>query len=237
MGRFDLWLMKYCLLLILTCLGLPRAISQEYQESTLMDNINALKDFNQIPEERKTLLKELGDEVHLAMTNSDTVKITFICTHNSRRSQLSELWMRVAAHHYNLQGINTYSGGTESTAFNHRMVAALNRFGFEITQLDLSSNPKYSIGMPGDVQWNQVMYSKKYSDPYNPIINFIAVMVCGHADRNCPFVPGASARIALPYLDPKEYDDTAEEAKAYDDKVMEIGREILFLAKYIKELG
>lgn len=174
---------------------------------------------------RKKELDQLASQISTLREETGSAAVTFVCTHNSRRSQLSELWLRTASKFYLLEGIAAFSGGTASTAFNHRMVAALKRFGFQLHIEEDGENPLYIDG-----QSQQKMFSKKYDDPFNPQQDYIAVMVCDQADRDCPFVPGAWARVSLPFIDPKVADGTGQEGKAYDDKVREIGREILYVA-------
>ena len=68
----------------------------------------------------------------------------------------------------------------------------------------------------------------------NPEKDFAAVMTCSHADEHCPFIPGATARIALTYDDPKDFDDTPLESEKYRERVMQIGREILYAFSQVK---
>jgi len=178
--------------------------------------------------ERKNQLLQLAALVNQELQNSNKVEVNVICTHNSRRSQLGELWIREACNFFNIENINAYSGGTESTAFNHRMVNALRSFNFEIDQIKEGDNPSYLIN-----DFKQIMFSKKYSHQQNPQSGFIAIMVCDSAEAACPIVVGAKHRVSLKYKDPKEYDDTPLESKAYSDKVREIGREILFIFREI----
>jgi len=189
---------------------------------------------NQITEERKKELKELALEISTQKKEMGFSKLNFVCTHNSRRSQLSQIWFWKALEYFEMESISSYSGGTETTAFNHRMVSALQRYGFNILKLDENKNPKYLIRSGKASEREMVLFSKKFANPFNPQKDFIAIMVCGQADSECPFVPGAYARVSLPYEDPKVADDTPQEAKSYDDKVLEIGREILFLVKHLK---
>lgn len=191
------------------------------------------KEESLIPESRREQLTEMAEVVREKMETDGNVSLNFICTHNSRRSQLSELWFRTAAAWYHVDHIFTYSGGTESTAFNHRMVAAVERVGFKVSKIASGSNPKYIIQYGVDDKNYDVMYSKKYNESYNPETGYIAVMVCSQADEGCPVVFGADARISLPYEDPKNSDDTPDESKAYDDKVREIGREMLYVMKLL----
>ena len=191
---------------------------------------------NQISEKRKKELKEMALKISTQQKEMGFSKLTFVCTHNSRRSQLSQIWFWKALKHFELEDISSYSSGTETTAFNHRMVSALERFGFNILKLDESENPKYLIRSGKANEREMVLFSKKITNSFNPQKDFIAIMVCDQADAACPFVPNVYSRVALTYKDPKVADDTAQEAKSYDDKVVEIGREILFLVKHLKTL-
>ena len=185
-------------------------------------------EFRLIPKERKVALKSLGQTILHHLQNRDAARITVICTHNSRRSQLAQLWLSVAAHHYNIENIFVYSGGTEATAFNHRMVAAIARAGFEIIEIEKGENPKYNIPFTSTDELLDIYFSKKYDAIYNPQKNFIAILVCDTAAAACPIVHGASDRINLLYKDPKAYDDTDLETQKYDEKIREIGREMLY---------
>ena len=146
---------------------------------------------------------------------------------------MAELWMRVASAYYDHSEIKSYSGGTEATAFNSRMVDALDRAGFDMVRQQEGSNPHY-IGSLDGYGSSQSMFSKKYDDPFNPNDHFVAIMVCSEADQNCPIVSGADHRVSLPYLDPKASDGTAKEVEAYNAKVLEVGREMLYLASLIR---
>ncbi|NND06538.1 MAG: protein-tyrosine-phosphatase [Saprospiraceae bacterium] len=202
--------------------------------SILRDSIKVLTEQEHlITDSRRAELADLASQMVALKTDKGSAKVTFVCTHNSRRSQLAELWLRTAASYYSINDLLAYSGGTASTAFNPRMVAALERFGFVLDKKEDVQNPTY-VEVSGSSHVQQKMFSKKYDAPYNPNQDFIAVMVCAQADRDCPFVPGAWARVSLPYLDPKVADDGPQEASAYDNKVKEIGREMLYLASQMQ---
>lgn len=189
-------------------------------------------EFDLIPESRKQELKNLSLCIKESLVLFGRADLTIICTHNSRRSQLGQLWLKVAALYYGIENIYTYSGGTEATAFNIRMINALKDFGFNVKTLDETSNPKYHIKLADDDETMDILYSKVYSESYNPQQNFIAIMVCNSADKGCPLVVGAFKRVSLPYLDPKAFDDTDLEKEKYLEKVSEIGREMLFILKH-----
>lgn len=175
------------------------------------------------------MLRLTADLINQSIQKFGKAKIIFICTHNSRRSQLGEAWLVAAKQFFQLKNIRSYSGGTEATSFNIRMVVALRESSFHLHSSGPITNPKYKLLALRESRLPHLMFSKVYNDEFNPRENFIALMVCSDADENCPIVHGAEHRISLPYLDPKEFDDTPMEALAYSDKVKEIGREMIYL--------
>ncbi|MFT5999203.1 MAG: arsenate reductase [Neolewinella sp.] len=178
-----------------------------------------------IPEPRKRQLAEL---VAYVKANKDLpVQLNFICTHNSRRSHLGMIWAAVAAAYYGLENVVTYSGGTEATAFNPRAVAALQRAGFRV-DTPVGENPHYVVYFAADKP-PLTCFSKVYDHLDNPQQDFAAIMTCSDADENCPLIPGAERRLPLTYEDPKVADDTAFEAERYDERVAQIGRELLYV--------
>ncbi|MGL4514353.1 MAG: protein-tyrosine-phosphatase [Lacipirellulaceae bacterium] len=192
-------------------------------------------EFDQVPAERVAELKPLADFVAAKAASGEPLRLTFICTHNSRRSQMAQLWGAVAAHRYGVANVETYSGGTEGTAFNPRAVAALERAGFEIEASgSASTNPRYAARFAGGTA-PQTCFSKRYDESPNPSEGFAAVMVCSQADEACPTVRGAEARFAIPYEDPKVADDTPEEAATYDERCEQIAREVLLVFKLAAE--
>jgi arsenate reductase len=190
-------------------------------------------EFSQIPESRKPILRELTDYVSEKLKSDQTINLNFICTHNSRRSHISQIWAQAAAQHYGINGVQCYSGGTEATAFNPRAVKAMQDAGFDIQVFKDGTNPVYTVKFSNDAPFLNV-FSKKYDDDFNPQKDFAAVMTCSHADENCPLVFGATKRIALTYNDPKEFDGTPQEAAKYSERAHEIGREILYAFSQVK---
>ncbi|NOT77186.1 MAG: protein-tyrosine-phosphatase [Cyclobacteriaceae bacterium] len=190
-------------------------------------------DFDEIPVERKEVLKQLTAFVQNKVKDGEKVYLNFICTHNSRRSHLAQLWAQAAAYYYGVSGVECFSGGTETTAFNPRAVTAMQNAGFEIIKTKEDYNPIYEVRYARNAPV-VISYSKKYDDPFNHNKDFAAIMTCSHADENCPLVLGASARIALTYDDPKEFDGTPIESVKYSERVREIGREILYAFSQVK---
>jgi len=188
---------------------------------------DALAELDRIPGQRRDQLEQLAAFVRERAHAGQPVALTFICTHNSRRSHMAQLWAQVAAHHFGINGVETYSGGTEATAFNPRAVAALERAGFLIEATTAGANPVCAVRFLADME-PMTCFSKVYDQAPNPTEGFCAVMTCGEADAACPIVFGAAERISIPYDDPKSADGSAEETAVYDERCRQIAREMLF---------
>ena len=191
-----------------------------------------IQHFDHIPQERKELLQEVAEYIGSELRQNDSVKLNFICTHNSRRSHLSQIWTQTAAAHYGIGGVQTFSGGTEATAFNPRAVAAVERAGFHVKNPG-GDNPKYKVKYAEDSE-PMTCFSKTFDDPSNPSQDFAAIMTCSDADENCPFVPGTSFRKAVTYRDPKESDGTDQEKETYDERCLQIGREMFYMMSLVQ---
>jgi arsenate reductase (thioredoxin) len=184
-------------------------------------------EFNQIDANRKQVLEQMTSYVRDRIVAKQKANLNFICTHNSRRSHISQLWAQAAAHFYSIETVNCFSGGTEATAFNPRSVKALQDAGFKIDMTKEGGNPMYEVRYAENTA-PVIAFSKKYDDPFNPQKDFAAIMTCSHADENCPLVVGASVRISTPFNDPKEFDGTSQESLKYSESVHLIGREMLY---------
>ena len=191
------------------------------------------EEFDQIPEARKKALKKLALFVEEKVNARENAELIFKCTHNSRRSHISQIWAQAAAAYYEIPNVICCSGGTEATAFNPRAVKAMEAVGFKITKTSEGTNPLYEVRYADDVTPVKA-FSKKYDGEGNPKAGFAAVMTCSHADQNCPTVTGATVRLSIPYDDPKEFDGTAQEAAKYDERVHQIGREVLYAFSLVK---
>jgi arsenate reductase len=187
-----------------------------------------VQEFSQIPDERKSGLRKLALYVQSRIKSNEPARLTFICTHNSRRSHISQIWAATAAGFYGVRGVETYSGGTEATAFNPRAIAAMERAGLKVKKSEEGKNPRYEVRFE-DGDYALVCFSKVYNESPNPKEDYCAVMTCAQADKNCPIVEGSSLRVAIPYDDPKLADDTAEETAGYDERCRQICREMLYL--------
>ncbi len=203
---------------------------------SLISSINQLESqLAEIPRSRREELQKLGDYIVSSKDAHRKVQLLFVCTHNSRRSHIAQVWAHTFAQYYGISDVYSYSGGTESTAFNANAVAALTRCGFEITDdHTYKNNPRYRVS-PGSGSEDIICYSKRFNEPPNPEVNFAAIMVCSDADENCPVIPGVENRISLPYEDPKNYDGTSEQDDQYDLTCRAIGKELLLSFKTASE--
>lgn len=178
--------------------------------------------------DRQQSLQLLVDYIQKKQDKNEVVNLNFICTHNSRRSQLAQVWAKVIADYKNIP-IHSFSGGVEITDFNPRAVESLKRFGFKVESAP-SKNPIYSVNYGNGDKFTPITaYSKLFDDVANPSQNFAAIMTCSHADENCPFVNGCDSRIPIRYNDPKEFDDTPFESQKYDERSTQIATEMLWV--------
>ena len=179
-----------------------------------------------IGSERRLLLDELASYIREKGASGDQANLVFICTHNSRRSIMSQIFAQTMAALYGIENVMCYSGGTEATAFNPRAVDAMKRAGFKILKSG-EENPRYSV-FYSDHSTPIFCFSKVYNDDENPDINFAAVMTCSDAERNCPFIPGTDRRFSISYEDPKEADNTSYESERYDERALQIASEMFY---------
>lgn len=195
-------------------------------------------EFNQISDERKENLQKITAYVKAKADAGQTIRLTFICTHNSRRSQLGQVWAKTAGMYYGIapDKLETFSGGTEATACNERTVAALQRAGFQVSKAGEISptNPIYALTF-AEGQAPLRLFSKVYDDAANPQKDYAAVLVCSQADEACPMVRGASERIYHGYEDPKKSDGSPEESATYDATCRLIAREIFYVFASLKD--
>ncbi|HTF82191.1 MAG TPA: hypothetical protein VL947_10710 [Cytophagales bacterium] len=203
---------------------------------TLGNYINSVStEFEQIPEDRKSVLQRIAHFVTHKIKAGEDANLILICTHNSRRSHLSQVWTQVAAYHYGIRNVYSYSGGTEATALFPSAAHALTAAGLDIKVLSEGKNPIYSIKYAKS-QHPIIGFSKTYDDTFNPQSGFAAIMTCSHADVNCPMIPTAHERIALPFDDPKAFDGTPQQEEKYQERCRDIARELLYAFSLVKAL-
>ena len=185
--------------------------------------------FDTIPSERKELLSKISDYIQYKKDGNLPINLMYVCTHNSRRSHFGQIWAAVAASFFGIENVDTFSGGTEATAFNPNAIQALKETGFVISTEELSTNPIYKVAFGTRETQFTTCFSKVYDDNFNPSSNFAAIMTCSDAEQNCPFIPGVELRIGTTYSDPKAFDGTPQQAEKYLERSNQIARECLYV--------
>jgi arsenate reductase len=186
-----------------------------------------------VSNERKEVLYPLVEYIQNKVNTSEEIRLNFICTHNSRRSHLSQIWAQTMAFHFGIDTIFCYSGGTEATALFPKVAETLTHQGFQIQQLSQDQNPVYAVKFDNNQQ-PIIGFSKTYFDDFNPKSNFAAIMTCSNADEGCPMVFGAEARFPIKYEDPKAFDGTEVMNEKYTERSLQIASELYFVFSQIK---
>lgn len=201
------------------------------KDKTLFESISKVinsLDMAVISEERKVILKPLIDYLKDKISANKSIRLNFICTHNSRRSHLSQIWAQTMAACYNINNVSCYSGGTEATAMFPKVGETLRSQGFQIVKLSEENNPVYSVKFSKN-EPSIIAFSKQFSDDFNPASDFAAIMTCSSADKGCPMVFGCDKRIAITYEDPKKSDGTPHQTETYLKRSLQIAREMKFV--------
>ena len=190
-------------------------------------------DFETITAERKIILQPLIDFIQDKATNKQEIRLNLICTHNSRRSHLSQVWAQTAAAHFNIKNVFCYSGGTEATALFPVVTKTLEQSGFKIKTIAAENNPIYAIKY-GENEHPIIGFSKTYDNDFNPQSEFAAILTCSQADGGCPFIAGAEKRISITFEDPKAFDNTPQQAEKYQERSLQIATEMFYVFSQIK---
>lgn len=192
----------------------------------------------EVSQERKEILQPLVDYIQNKVNVKEEILLNFICTHNSRRSHLAQIWAQTMALHFQIPNVFCYSGGTEATAMFPKVAETLLNQGFESrnigTKLSETENPVYAIKY-ADNSHPIICFSKKYDDAFNPVSKFAAIMTCSSADQGCPFIAGAEKRIPIQYEDPKAFDGTNLMNEKYAERSLEIASEMHYIFSQIKK--
>lgn len=190
--------------------------------------------FENISEERKLVLQPLIDFIQTKVNNRQEIRLNLICTHNSRRSHLSQVWAQTAAAYYDIKNVFCYSGGTEATALFPMAAKTLSKQGFQINTIAEGNNPVYAIKYSENTH-PIIGFSKTYDASFNPQSEFAAIMTCSQADGGCPFIAGAEKRIPITFEDPKAFDNTPQQAEKYEERSIQIATELFYVFSQIKK--
>jgi arsenate reductase len=193
-----------------------------------IENTLSTLDITTIPNERKKTLQPFVDYLQFKVSNHQEIRLIFICTHNSRRSHLSQIWGQTLALYFNVKNVFCYSGGTEATALFPVVAKTLKDQGYKIQTISESNNPVYAIKYAVN-EHPVIGFSKNYEDNFNPQTGYAAIMTCSQADIGCPVIFGASERFSIPFDDPKVFDNTAEQAEKYREKSLQIATDLYYI--------
>ena len=186
-----------------------------------------------ISDDRKEILQQLTDFIQSKIDSKQAVNLNFICTHNSRRSHLSQVWAQGMAAFYNIPNVYSYSGGTEATALFPVAAKTLETNGFVVGTICDSKNPIYAIKL-GLNNAPIIGFSKTFDNSFNPQSNFAAILTCSSADKGCPFIAGAEKRIPLTFEDPKAFDNTPQQQEKYLERSLQIATELKYVFSKIE---
>ncbi len=202
-----------------------------YQE--LLNTVQSLQ-WENIDTDRKEILEPLISFIQQKVNDGEEINLNFICTHNSRRSHLAQIWAQAAASYFAIPGVHCYSGGTETTALFPKIAETMAEQGFRVFNLTETDNPVYAVKYD-DNCLPVIGFSKKYDSHFNPVSGFAAIMTCSQADGGCPFIPGAEKRIPITFEDPKISDNTPEQTAVYRERSLQIAEEIFYVFSKIKK--
>lgn len=127
----------------------------------------------------------------IARTNmTERLKVLFLCTGNSCRSQMAEGWAR----HLKGETIEAYSAGIETHGLNENAVKVMAEAG-----VDISAHRSQHIDEFKDIEFDYI------------------ITVCGHANEHCPIFPGKTKVVHIGFEDPpKLAQNAASEEEALD---------------------
>lgn len=118
---------------------------------------------------------------------SRRVRVLFLCTHNSSRSQMAEGLLR----HLGGDGFEAHSAGTEATRVRPEAVAVMAELGADISSQESKTLHRY-LGERFDY----------------------VITVCDAANESCPAFPGARRRLHWSFEDPSRATGSEEERLA-----------------------
>ncbi len=103
------------------------------------------------------------------------LRVLFLCTHNSARSQMAEALLRALGDGQ----FEVFSAGTEATHVRPLAIKALAELGIDISQ-----------------QRSKIL-TEYLQQPFDYVIT-----VCDQANESCPIFPGAARRLHWSFPDP-----------------------------------
>ncbi len=123
----------------------------------------------------------------MAQTNTNRMRVLFLCTHNSSRSQMAEGFLRALGG----ERYEAFSAGTQARGINPLAIKVMAERGIDISEAagHRSKTLQAFLGQPMD----------------------LVVTVCDEAAEECPFFPGARRQEHWSFPDPSAATGTEEE--------------------------
>ena len=187
-----------------------------------------------VSNERKIILNPLIVFIQKKVEYKKQIRLNFICTHNSRRSHLAQVWSQTLAFYFKIDNVFCYSGGTETTALFPKVIETLVNQGFKSLKLSDIANSIYAIKF-NENEAPIIGFSKSYDSQYNPKNDFAAILTCSQADSGCPFIAGAEVRIPITFEDPKAFDNSPFQSQKYTERSLQIASELFYVFSQIKK--
>ena len=203
------------------------SVTQNVLFSKIAETIATL-DIKTISKKRILILNDLIEYIQFIITQNKKVSLVFICTHNSRRSHLAQVWAQSIAHHFLIKNVFCFSAGTEATSVYPVVIETLKDSGFKVKIKLGEKNPVYAIQF-SDQSDPINCFSKTIEDKRNPKSEFCAVMTCAEANEYCPMVTGAEIRVPITYEDPKAYDYSPIQKAKYKERSIQIATEMYYV--------
>jgi len=127
----------------------------------------------------------------------DKIRVLFLCTGNTARSQMAEAWLR----HYAGERFEVYSAGLEPSLVNPLTIQVMQEVGVDMV----------------------AAYSKGLTEFAGKLHFGYLITVCSNAEEKCPIFPGMGVRLHWPFDDPAAFtgseQEKLEEFKRVRDKI------------------
>ena len=120
------------------------------------------------------------------------LRLMFLCTGNSCRSQMAEGWARKLGEQYGDNWLTVQSAGIEAHGKNPRAITVMQEAGVDISGQE----------------------STRVTDDMLEQTDLV-VTVCGHADEHCPVLPAGTRKIHWPLEDPAKAQGSEEEVMEF----------------------
>ncbi len=118
----------------------------------------------------------------------EKIRVLFLCTGNSARSQMAEAFLR----HYAGDRFEVYSAGLEPRGINPYTIRVMEEIGY-----DLKDHSSKAVA--------QFLFREHFG---------YVITVCTRAEANCPIFPGVPKRLSWPFEDPAAFEGSEDEKLA-----------------------